>query len=251
MAMKRKGEEYATSPVASVVFSSPPSQYNTPSSNINVNLSSSLSILSPFSPASCRPWEETREAMEKVLYQFQGLKSSNDYNLIKETSNVIERMEGHVNVLKEKSTTIKDRIQNRIEYFAEQCNSETEKLEKQQQKIDEFKSEVDTIRDCLSNLLKEEKEMKARIDEYKIQASQEVEQIDEVEEEKKVECDRLRNQISMYAVITGIKWDYDTIESIAGEVEIPSKGKHVRFEIDPEQYSPFEVTNMLWDKIGG
>ena len=42
---------------------------------------------------------------------------------------------------------------------------------------------------------------------------------------------------------------FDCVDSIAGEVEIPSKKKQTRFQFEKENYTDFEIANMMWDKI--
>lgn len=50
------------------------------------------------------------------------------------------------------------------------------------------------------------------------EASQEIENIDTVEEERKRQVPRLKTQISLYASTTGIKWDFNEDELLSGSV---------------------------------
>lgn len=243
--MKRKGQETMSSGTTSVVVGSPANE-NQSSDN---DAPSSFSVLSPRT-SNFQTWEETRESMAKVLRQFEGTNASNDVAILKENSNVMNQLESNLQYLKTKSSRIKDQIQEQIQNCAQQFQDESNSLQLQQQRVGEVTNEIDRIRRKTSELVGKEKELKTKIEHYKDQASQEVEQIDEVEEEKKAEVFRLQQHISLLALVSGIKWDYDCIDSIAGEVEIPSKRKHIRFEIDREEHCPFEIANILWGKIG-
>jgi hypothetical protein len=53
--------------------------------------------------------------------------------------------------------------------------------------------------------------------------------------------------MSLYAAVTGIKWDFGG-EKIGGEIHAPVMKQIVPFEIDPQQ-DPFVAANALWDAI--
>lgn len=243
--MKRKSQE-AVSPGTTVVMTSPsnPSIFN------RDDTSSPFSILSPFSPSASRSWEDTRDSMDKLLLQFEGPNASNEIAVLKDNMNIIKKLEENVGLLKTKSNKIKEEIQSRIDDSMRKLEEETEALRFQQDCVNEKRSEVDKMKREIAELIKKEMELKMKIEQHKEDASQEVEDLDEVEEEKKAEVFRLQQHISLLALVSGIKWDYDSIDTIAGEVEIPSKKKHIRFEIDKDQHTPFEIAHMLWTKIG-
>ena len=113
--------------------------------------------------------------------------------------------------------------------------------------IDDLEHEVNEIQDHVNQAKEEEMQLKKQIEHYTEQANERVEQMDEVEIKKKEELYRLRTQISLHAHVTGIKWDFDDdVESIAGEIDIPSKKVQKRFVIDRENRSSFDVVNQVW-----
>ena len=58
---------------------------------------------------------------------------------------------------------------------------------------------------------------------------------------------RVAHSISLYATISGIRWDYSRENLVAGVV---STQREVReFEFDPESASRFDITQSLWDMI--
>ncbi|DAZ96472.1 TPA: hypothetical protein N0F65_008339 [Lagenidium giganteum] len=58
---------------------------------------------------------------------------------------------------------------------------------------------------------------------------------------------RAKHQMSLYASVTGIKWDFSGT-MIAGDIHVPTKQSIVRFEFDPS-VARFDAANALWDKI--
>jgi hypothetical protein len=57
----------------------------------------------------------------------------------------------------------------------------------------------------------------------------------------------LKQQISLYATTTGIKWDFNEEHILAGQVAAQPKGGIRRFCIDPNEYSNFEIAkHLLW-----
>lgn len=242
--MKRKGLEAVSAGTASVVTRSPLIERK------NSETSSPFSVFSPFSPSTTPTWEETRDSVDKLLLQFEGPNASKDTAVLKDNTNIIHKLEENVELLKSKSSKIKNEIKMRIQDTSKSLEEESDSLRLQSDHFNQKRRETDKIKSEIEALVNTEIDLKMKIDQHKRDASEEVGQIDEVEEEKKAEVYRLQQHISLLALVSGIKWDYDCVHSIAGEVEVPSKGKQVRFEIDKEKYSVYEIANMLWDKIG-
>ena len=248
--MKRKGSETMSPGLSVVIHShfdeSKVNDVDTPASSI---ATSPLSMLSQISPTSSQTWEETRDNVDKILLQFEGPKASNDIAKVKANREIIKQLEDNVEVLKSKADVIKDQVQAKINSSIDEMKNEKASIRAQQERLDEIENEISGIKKNTLNLIEVEKVLKNKIDSYRELASQEVEQLDEVEEEKKAEVYRLQKHISLLALVSGIQWDYDCVDSIAGEVEIPSTGKLIRFEINRDDHTPFEIANMLWDTI--
>ncbi|KAL7540468.1 hypothetical protein ACHAXR_010165 [Thalassiosira sp. AJA248-18] len=47
------------------------------------------------------------------------------------------------------------------------------------------------------------------------------------------------------------KWDYNRLDVLAGEVSVPSKCVHRKFEIEKGELSEFEIAERLWGMIEG
>lgn len=63
---------------------------------------------------------------------------------------------------------------------------------------------------------------------------------------------RLKHAISLYANITGIKWDYGGQAGVlAGTISLPNREEIQQFTIDPNVTPMFDATNQLWDLMSG
>jgi kinetochore protein Spc24 len=56
-----------------------------------------------------------------------------------------------------------------------------------------------------------------------------------------------RHQLSLYAHISKVTWQFDAADRIAGAVSDDVTGDIRHFDIDPESMSKFEIANQLWD----
>ncbi len=230
--MKRKGEEFASTPPLSVVVPE----------NDNEETSDSISS---FTLPTSKTWEATHDAMKQLMDRY----NSNDKKiaLINETNNSIEMTEEKEAEIRREADAINGQIQNKIEECSNHFSQEEQNLAQMRKHSDDLEQEVNESHDNVNMAKEEERQLKRQIEHYVEQANERVEQIDEVEIKKKEEVYRLRTQISLHAHVTGIKWDYDDdIESMAGEIDIPSKQVQKRFEIDRENRSSFDVVNQVW-----
>jgi hypothetical protein len=57
----------------------------------------------------------------------------------------------------------------------------------------------------------------------------------------------VQHSISLYATISGIRWDYTKEDVIAGVVNTSSDVRS--FELDPRKLSRYEITQKLWEMI--
>ena len=58
---------------------------------------------------------------------------------------------------------------------------------------------------------------------------------------------RVQHSISLYATISGIRWDYSKDETIAGVVNTDFEVRE--FELDPKTMTRYEITESLWEMI--
>ena len=55
-----------------------------------------------------------------------------------------------------------------------------------------------------------------------------------------------RHQLSLYAHVSKITWQFDQPSRVAGTVSNPLRA----FDFDPQATSDFDITNALWDLLG-
>jgi len=230
--MKRQGEEFAVTPSISVVMS--PDDEATSDS------------ISSFTLPNSKTWEATRDAMNQLLERYNDNSNDKSIALIHEINADLEHVEEEEKAIRDDADAIVDEIQNRIGTCSKNFSQEEQNLRQEQRHIQDLECEVDEIRDNNIIAKEEEKQLERKIEYYRELANEHVEQIDEVELEKKEEVYRLQYQISLHATTTGIKWDYDDIHVMSGEIDIPSKQVQKRFSIQRENQSSFEIVNQLW-----
>jgi hypothetical protein len=138
------------------------------------------------------------------------------------------------------------------------------------------------------NLEQRQLQLQRTIALHQEEASQEIESIDQVEEERKRQVPRLKTQISLFASTTGIKWDFSQEDLLSGSVvrtvwgkllmeyvcrlegavslthtvfaslcllflfqAIPDQQGLKFFSMDPRDYSSMETANRLWSMMEG
>lgn len=214
-------------------------------------------------------WLETCQKLKEMRsFSMDDLLSSFDTCLSLQQ----DLQEDQATVLKT-SQNIKNQLDNRIEMAREACKEESNDLYRMQMKLEQLQADRQALLDSLEELDSLKVETKDRILQYKEEASQYVELMDQVEAERMKQVPRLKQQISLYATTTGIKWDFDEEHLLAGQVvrtvivckcewiqlkyslialwlsslqAVQPKGGIRRFRIDPNEYSNFEIANHLW-----
>jgi hypothetical protein len=58
---------------------------------------------------------------------------------------------------------------------------------------------------------------------------------------------RVQHSVSLYATISGIRWDYGCEDKVCGVVNTASEVR--AFELDPKTTSKYDITQALWDLI--
>jgi kinetochore protein Spc24, animal type len=60
-----------------------------------------------------------------------------------------------------------------------------------------------------------------------------------------------RHQLSLYAHVSKLTWQFDKSDRVVGTVSDPANGDIRRFELDPKAVPRAEIANRLWDLIDG
>lgn len=160
-------------------------------------------------------WMETRQKLKELRYNFSGddllapldTCISLQSDLEKEQSNAANHSEG-----------IRKKLESLIEMAREACKEESDDLYRIQLRLDQLRADRQALHQALEELDGIETETKERILAHQEMASQQIESIDQVEADRMRQVPRLKQQISLYATTTGIRWDFEEENVLAGQV---------------------------------
>ena len=233
--VKRKGSDYAQALQTAVVSSREAT---------NESIDFSLNYTS-----DSVAWGESLRIMSNLLEHYDSESTKSDITKLQQSCSAISKIETSEKNIIEKSIQIKESIQDLINKSTSCYQNEFDELKQHENHIETLQKEIDGMKKQNKTLDAEKETSVQMTEKYRAEASQEIEKIDNIETDRMKEVPRLKHQISLYATTTGIKWDFTRVNHHAGEVSIPSLGLHRRFEINPEDYSQFEIANMLWSYV--
>jgi hypothetical protein len=120
-------------------------------------------------------------------------------------------------LLKE-AETIQTLLSDDIHQAKDLCDQESNVLAELAAQLAKFQKKRHDLLDEIDTLDDRQRVAQAKIAMYQDEASQELDMINDVEEEKKRQVPRLKTTISLYASTTGIKWDFAHPELLSGQV---------------------------------
>lgn len=178
------------------------------SSNITTTSSSSSSSYD-------NEWLETRQKLKECQRSFSMDDLLSSFDTCLSLQQDLQEQQSSVIVA---SQDIKNQLDTRIEMAREACKQESDSLYRMQLTLEQFQADRQALLESLQETLSLQTEIKERILQYKELASQTLEEMDLVEAERMRQVPRLKQQISLYATTTGIKWDFDEEDVLAGQV---------------------------------
>jgi len=228
--MKRKGNEI-DSPVCFVIRSLPDE--------------GSPNYKTPFGSAPFVSWKETRAALDEFVNNVS----------VSQTVDLITRSDEIVRYLKTKAPqevvlcaeAVQNRLRTSIAEERRMYESENAGASKIQKEVDQLLEELQVCHDSKEALMKRKAETMIKIEHYKAEAAEELEEYDEMEAAMMQQVPRMKKGIALYARSTGIKWNYENLDVLAGEVRDSAKKVVRRFEFDPSEMDEFEIANRIWD----
>jgi hypothetical protein len=176
---------------------------------------------------------------------------------------------------------VKTQLAHDIQQAKQLCDQESSVLVQLASQLAKFQEQRRALLHEIDDLDERQRASQKRIALYQEEASQELDVVNDLEEEKKRQVPRLKASISLYAVTTGIKWDFQDPDILSGQVvsvkqtltdhfvmqdestskltttvsfvmqDIPSQKSFKLFSIDPRDYSPVETADILWDLMEG
>lgn len=123
-----------------------------------------------------------------------------------------------VEILKVESSQIQADLDHKIAMAKEACQVESGVLADLSNNLQGLQQSRDKLLQDMDEIDQRQLDLQHQIALHQQEASEEMEVIDSVEEERKREVPRLKHSISLYASTTGIKWDFLQDEILSGSV---------------------------------
>lgn len=120
--------------------------------------------------------------------------------------------------LMEEANRIKCQLERQLQSAKNACQQESSVLRDLANRMDSMHQKRKSLLQDMEQLDQRQVELQRKISMHQEEASQEIESIDQVEEERKRQVPRLKTQISLYASTTGIKWDFAQDDILSGSV---------------------------------
>lgn len=117
-----------------------------------------------------------------------------------------------------KATQVKAQLEHNIQQAKELCDQESTVLIQLASHLAKFQEQRKALLQQIDDLDEHQRASQQKIALYQEEASQELDVISDLEEEKKRQVPRLKASISLYAVTTGIKWDFEDPDILSGQV---------------------------------
>ena len=117
--------------------------------------------------------------------------------------------------------------------------------------VQSLEQQITSLQQKNSDMLSRRRDAEEAIPVHAAVASEQVAELDEIETRHIKTLPKIKQEISLHALMTNIKWDYNRTDVLAGEVSIPSVSVHRRFEIEKDGLSDFEIAERLWGMIEG
>jgi septal ring factor EnvC (AmiA/AmiB activator) len=182
---------------------------------------------------------ESNDAEDDLIAYLTDLKSRNT------------QAENKIMQTEKEALEIQARLDSQTSEALAACHEESEFLFHLQSELSQRKADRDTLAQELQEYDDEIYSVRDEIAGYKQEISLQLEDAESLEGLRKIQVPRMQQQISLYAMCTGIKWDFAQERRLAGTADVPSQQGLRQFSIDPEEHSSFEIANQLWDMMEG
>lgn len=105
-----------------------------------------------------------------------------------------------------------------LEKANETCKQESQQLKQLNARLNKFRMEQNMLSQQIQDCNDTYHELRQQTERFKAEASEDMHGVENLKEKQLMEVTRLRHQISLYALCSGIKWDYSEEGILAGEV---------------------------------
>lgn len=200
--------------------------------------------------AEAKEWADIASFMDDVLAgqvdQYTHLESA-----VQQGNSLINSISNQTDALHARSEEITNSITAEIEKENVALQNESNELATQIRAVQKLEEEAATLTKTNAEIIAKKRASEQNIPIYKAEAAEQIGKLDEIEMEHVKRIPKIKNQLSMFAELTNVKWDYNQKDVLAGEISLPSKFVHRKFAIDKEKLSKYEVTEQLWSIIEG
>ena len=159
-----------------------------------------------------RGWLETKARLDNVSsFQFDW---KSRFQAVQAEFDLSQKRQA----LYDSASALQASLQSQIQEAREACAEESQDLYRLVESIRQLELEAQQLHNSVSESKALQTQLVQQISTHRKEASQHLEELDEVELERLQQVPKIKNQISLYAKTTGIKWDYDRETILAGEV---------------------------------
>ena len=198
---------------------------STPYQSSNSNFSSSYNSKDDYSShdndefGGTLTWKDTTEIMDELLQHIYDPDTDNTLQIQKCVA-AIESFQKHDDTIRAKADALKSKIQSGIKGEEKELKEDQKNLMEHKKHLARLQTDSMELQKKNQELINRKLQAQQNTYNYKLEASQEIEKIDEVEATRVKEAPNLKHKISLYANITGIKWDFsdDNYDVLKGEV---------------------------------
>jgi hypothetical protein len=120
--------------------------------------------------------------------------------------------------LVEQAHQVKLQLSYEIQQAKELCDQESSVLVHLTSQLAQFQEQRKALLEQIDELDESQRSSQKKIAFYQEEVSHELDVVCDLEEEKKRQVPRLKASISLYAVTTGIKWDFEDPDILSGQV---------------------------------
>lgn len=195
-------------------------------------------------------WTAIKEIMEKMA-STQEIQCDANVAMAQKGLALLEDISAESDRLRSSARAISEGISASIDDERRALGEEARELSQETSRVRELEAEVAALEGSRADTRAARRRAEIAIPEHEAAAAEEVAEVDEIEFRHVRNLPKIRQELSLHALMTNVKWDFSRRDALAGEVSLPARAEHRRFEIDKERLSDFEIAEQLWEMIEG
>jgi hypothetical protein len=163
-------------------------------------------------------WQESKNKLASLREHLQQEDNDEVWSVLQNCLTHESSIKDAESIMLEDAAVTQTKLDAAVQEAAEQCKEESAAIYQMQTALHKLHAERDAVLADLSSTDEQVEELNKEIIRYQQEAEEEMGAIDSVEENAKKSVPRLQYLISLYALCTGIKWDFDEERLLEGEV---------------------------------